>query len=121
MLRKILGRHRTPKSRLKALVQIWAAAKEQIAAHGCPIGSLCSELGKRDGQDEVAHAAGDVLGALVTIAEDEFRQLGRRDARDLALSMVGAYEGAALLANTLRDPDILTAAARRLDRWIDSI
>lgn len=121
MLREIMGRHRTPKARLKALVRTWSAAKERIAAHGCPIGSLCSELGKREEYDTLSRAAGDVLGQLVTIAQEQFALLGRRDARDLALTLVGAYEGAALLANSLRDPGVLAGEAKRLERWIDSI
>ncbi len=38
-------------------------------------------------------------------AEEQFRSLGRRDAHDLALELLAAYEGSALLANTLRDPE----------------
>jgi len=47
--------------------------------------------------------------------------LGRRDAHDLAVDLLAAYEGSALLANTLRDPGVLTGAARRIDRWIDAL
>lgn len=54
-------------------------------------------------------------------AQQQFRQLGRRDARELALDLLAAYEGNALLANTMRDPGILTAAASRLDQWIDAL
>jgi hypothetical protein len=42
-------------------------------------------------------------------------------ARDLAIDLLAAYQGNALLANTLRDPKILSGAARRLDRWIDAL
>ena len=54
-------------------------------------------------------------------AEQQFRALGRRDARDLAMSLLASYEGSALLANTFRDPGILTREARRLTRWIDAL
>jgi hypothetical protein len=54
-------------------------------------------------------------------AEAQFRALGRRDAHDLALDLVAACEGHALLANTLGDPELLARASRRLDRWIDSL
>jgi hypothetical protein len=36
-------------------------------------------------------------------------------------TLVASWEGNALLANTLRDPDLVTAEARRLERWIDSL
>ena len=47
--------------------------------------------------------------------------MGRRDAHDLALDLLAAYEGRALLANTLRDPNLLADASHRIDRWIDSL
>ena len=49
-------------------------------------------------------------------AEEQFRSLGRRDAHDLALDLLAAYEGSALLANTMRDPSVLSRAARRLNQ-----
>jgi AcrR family transcriptional regulator len=119
MLDSILARHRTPKARLKGLIRIWTSAPERIALHGCPIGSFCSELDKRD--DAVRDQAAVVLSRLIAVAEDQFAQLGRRDAHELAIAMVASWEGIALIANTLRDPALLTAEGRRLERWIDSI
>ncbi len=119
VLDAMLARHRTPKARLKALLQIWASSPDRIAMYGCPIGSLCSELDKRD--DDVRRRAATVFGRLITIAEGQFAQLGRRDAHQLAVSLVASWEGIALLANTLRDPTMITTEIRRLERWIDSL
>ena len=112
-------RHRTPKSRLKAFVREFTAQSEIVAEHGCPLGSLCSELGKRIKQPSFAVA--ELMRLLAEWAEDQFRSLGRPDARDLAFDLMAAYEGSALLANTMHDPDVLSRAARRVDRWIDSL
>jgi AcrR family transcriptional regulator len=115
-----LDRQRTPQARLKALVQLWVDQREDVARNGCPLGSLCSELDKSDGNGlDVAGA--EMLRIEVAWAADQFRQLGRRDARDLALSLLAGIQGAALLANTFREPEILTQQARRLGRWIDSV
>jgi TetR/AcrR family transcriptional repressor of nem operon len=119
MLDMMLARHRTPKARLKALIRIWTAAPDRIALHGCPIGSLCSEIDKRD--DQLRSHAATVLARLVTVAEEQFAQLGRRDAHDLAIALVASWEGIALLANTFRDPALITSEARRLERWIETI
>jgi hypothetical protein len=54
-------------------------------------------------------------------AERQFRDLGRRDARDLAVALIASYQGIALLTNAFRDPDLMTREARRLERWIDSL
>jgi TetR/AcrR family transcriptional regulator, transcriptional repressor for nem operon len=113
------ARYRTPRSRLKALVREFAARDEEVAEFGCPFGSLCSELGKRVRDSEVAAAR--LMSLPIEWAEQQFRTMGRRDAHELALDLLASYEGSALLANTLRDPAVLSGAARRLDRWIDTI
>lgn len=119
-LRSMLDRHDDPKERLKALVAVWVSAKERVALYGCPIGSLCSELGKRE-PDEISDAAGRVLGKLVALAQEHFEAMGRDDARDLAITMVAAYEGAALLSHSLHDPEILVEHAARLTQWLDEL
>src|SRR5690349_20309649 len=49
-----LERHRTPRARLKALLRALTARSELVARYGCPLGSLCSELDKRN--DALDHA-----------------------------------------------------------------
>jgi TetR/AcrR family transcriptional regulator, transcriptional repressor for nem operon len=115
----IEARHQSPKIRLKSLVQEFAAQSETIAQFGCPLGSLCSELDKRAGEPGLGVA--QLMRLPVAWAEQQFRALGRRDAHDLALDLIAAYEGSALLASTMRDPSVLSRAARRLSRWIDTL
>ena len=118
-LASIDAHHRSPKSRLKAFVREFIAQSELVAQHGCPLGSLCSEIGKR--ADPSSFAEAGLMLLLIEWAEEQFRSLGRRDAHDLALDLVAAYEGNALLASTLHDPNVLSTAARRLNHWIDAL
>ena len=111
--------HRTPKSRLKALVKVLSGEHDLIAEYGCPQGSLCSELNKREAGGD--HFAADLIRVPLAWVADQFRQLGRRDAYDLAVALMAAYQGTALLSNTLNDPTLMTRESRRLDRWIDSL
>jgi AcrR family transcriptional regulator len=114
-----LERHRTPQARLKGLVRALTDQRELAAQYGCPLGSLCSELDKRtDGLDRTC---AQLLELPIDWAGTQFRQMGRRDARDLAIALIAAYQGIALLTNTFRDPELMTREARRLDRWIDSL
>jgi TetR/AcrR family transcriptional regulator, transcriptional repressor for nem operon len=110
-------RHRSPQARLKALVQNWADMRDQVARYGCPMGTLCAELDKLGAGAEREAAA--VMARIIDWAGDQFRQLGRRDARDLALALFAGIQGAALLAATFRDPTILARQGRHLERWID--
>jgi len=119
VLTRAFGRHRSPQARLKALVQNWSEMREIVARHGCPMGTLCAELDKDDGGRDRDAAA--VMAIIIDWAEDQFRQLGRRDARDLAVALFAGIQGAALLANTFRDPSILTRQGRHLERWIDTL
>jgi TetR/AcrR family transcriptional regulator, transcriptional repressor for nem operon len=111
--------HRTPKARLKALVRMLAAQSEATARFGCPQGTLCSELDKRE--DDVSRACADMMRLPVDWAERQFRGMGRRDARDLAVALIASYQGIALLTNAFRDPELMTREGKRLERWIDSL
>jgi AcrR family transcriptional regulator len=113
------ARHRSPKSRLKAFVRELAGQSEIVADHGCPLGSLCSELDKRVEDSSLAVAA--LMRLPIEWAARQFDSLGRRDSGELAVDLLATYEGSALLANTLRDPGLLSGAARRLERWIDTL
>ena len=118
-LLRSLERHRTPQARLKALVRELMSQRELAADYGCPLGSLCSELDKRtDGLDRTCS---ELLRLPVDWAEQQFRSIGRRDARDLAVALIASYQGIALLTNTFRDPELMTSEGRRLERWIDSL
>jgi AcrR family transcriptional regulator len=114
-----LDSRKTPRARLKGLTGNWADAAPMVARSGCPLGSLCSELAKEEGDGPALGA--EIFQVLSFWAEAQFRALGRRDAADLALMMLSAIQGAALLSNTLRDPRIMTRQVRQLDRWIDSL
>ena len=106
----------TPGARLRALVRTWVANREEVAAHGCPFGSLCSDLNKHDrGLDRRAAA---ILEEAVDWLTVQFRQLGQPGPRDLAVTTLATVQGAALLTNTFRDPRIMATQVRRLERWI---
>jgi len=116
---ELAARHRTPRARLRALIRGLAGQRDDIARRGCPVGTLCSELDKRD--DRLALRARDVLALPIDWAEGQFRDLGRSDARDLAIALIASYQGISLIASTFRDPALMLREARRLERWIDSL
>jgi TetR/AcrR family transcriptional regulator, transcriptional repressor for nem operon len=114
-----LEQHRTPKARLKAFVRMLTEQRELAARYGCPQGSLCSELDKRD--DELSRSCAQLMRLPMEWAERQLRAMGRRDARDLAVALIASYQGVSLLTNTFRDPELMAREGRRLERWIDSL
>jgi TetR/AcrR family transcriptional regulator, transcriptional repressor for nem operon len=114
-----LERHRSPRARIKALIRMLCGQAEMVSEFGCPLGSLCSELDKRP--DPLGQTGARLLEVPLTWLERQFQAMGRPDARELAIAVMAAYQGTALLANTFRDPNIMTNESRRLERWIDSL
>jgi AcrR family transcriptional regulator len=114
-----LEHHRTPKARLKAFIRMLTSERELAARYGCPQGSLCSELDKRD--DELGRSCAQLIRLPIEWAEQQFRAMGRRDARELAVALIASYQGIALLTNTFRDPELMAREGRRLERWVDSL
>ncbi|MEV4397202.1 TetR/AcrR family transcriptional regulator [Nonomuraea sp. NPDC049607] len=115
-----LDRLPDPRARLKAMVDAWVSRRDVAARYGCPTGTLAAELDKRaEGGLDVE--AGRVMRLLLDWSERQFRALGLPDADDLALAFVGAYQGMSLLANALRDPEIMTRQGARLAQWLDSL
>jgi AcrR family transcriptional regulator len=112
-------RHRTPKSRLKALVVLLADQGDSIAQYGCPHGSLCTELEKRT--QGVDHSVGRLMEVPIAWAEKQFQSMGRQDAHELAVEFIVAYQGTAVLTHALRKPELMSDEARRLRRWIDGL
>ena len=114
-----LNKHRTPRARLKAYIRLLTDQRDLVATSGCPQGSLCSELDKRG--DALAGECAQLMAIPIDWAEQQFRELGRRDARELAVALVASYQGIALLTNTFRDPGMMVREGKRLERWIDSL
>jgi TetR/AcrR family transcriptional repressor of nem operon len=112
-------RHDTPVARLKAFALGSSELAEQVARYGCPHGTLCQELAKRD--DGLDRRAAKLVALTVDWAEEQFRLMGKRDARDLAVGLVASIQGTSLLTSSFRDPEIMTRQADRLARWIDEL
>jgi TetR/AcrR family transcriptional regulator, transcriptional repressor for nem operon len=93
---------------------------ETITRWGCPYGTLSSELTKRGDTSSRALAA-QLMETLVGWAKEQFAALGRRDAQDLAIELVVAYQGTAVVGSALGQPEVMARRASRLKKWIDAI
>lgn len=111
-----------PLERLKALVGTWIGQREIAARYGCPTGTLAAELDKRD-DGGIDLEAGKVIKLALDWTERQFRELGRPEpeAADLALTLISGYQGMSLMANAMRDPEIMAREGARLNRWLDAM
>ena len=112
--------HAEDRERLKGLVETWVGQRDIAARYGCPTGTLAAELDER-GEGGLDAEAGRVIRLLLDWTERQFRDLGLPEPDGLALTLVGAYQGMSLLANALRDPEIMTREGTRLLAWLDSL
>lgn len=108
-----------PRARLKALLRQWGSMAEIVACSGCPIGTLAADVAKHGAGLE--DAAGLPLQQLVAWTEDQFAAMGRRDARTQAITLIGAVQGATVLSNAFRDPQLLAREVRRLEKVVDAL
>jgi AcrR family transcriptional regulator len=109
----------SPKGRLKAIVRMTADNRDALARAGCPVGSLCAELGKEAGG--LANEVALPFRQLLSWIEAQFAALGRRDEKALAVHLLSALQGVSLLANCFHDPDIVIREAKLLNAWIDTL
>jgi AcrR family transcriptional regulator len=120
MLRQVWEQAESAKGRLCACVNTTLENKEILARGGCPVGTLSSELAKTGGAS--SHRADLPLAKLLAWIEVQFRVLGKMSsARGLAIHLLSALQGMAVLAHSLHDPDIVVTETRRLHEWIRSL
>lgn len=119
-LRDSWNRSPDPKTRLHSFIQMTIDNREMLARSGCPIGSLCQELHKEDGP--LARKAGNMFAELLEWLAAQFRLLGKGgESADLALHFLSVLEGASLLTNTFKDPELMLRETARLKKWVDSL
>lgn len=98
------------------------AQAEMLALQGCPIGSLCSELGKGDAA--LLPSASAVLGGLQDWLAAQFGAL-LGDAGPVAAAhaeqLLAMMQGAALLAQAHREPAVVRRMSAAGRRWLDGL
>jgi TetR/AcrR family transcriptional regulator, transcriptional repressor for nem operon len=106
--------------RLCALVQMTFKNREMLARGGCPAGSLCTELHKAAGP--LAEQSTALFKQLLDWLTVQFQALGKpAEAQELAVHLLSALQGIAVLAHSLNDPEIVGMETERLQKWIRTL
>lgn len=108
-----------PVVRIRKFIDILLVNRADIQDHGCPVGTLTTELAKLD------HTALDAASGLFTLFREwlaeQFTHLGREyDADELAMHVLAASQGVATLANAFHDEAFIHREVTRLHDWLDT-
>jgi TetR/AcrR family transcriptional repressor of nem operon len=120
ILRQKLNELESPEERLYAFVQMTLDNRKILARGGCPIGTLCTELHKEQGS--LAKQSTVLFAEILAWLKSQFEALGTDgDSRGLAVHLLSALQGIAVVAHTLGDPEIVVTETNRLHRWIHAL
>lgn len=122
--RKMLGEWESegenPAERIRSFIHILIRNQEKIMEHGCPIGTLCSELAKLDHGSQ--GGANRLFTLFRTWLRRQFELLGReKDADDLAMHLLARSQGVATLMNAFHDKRFVEQEVGRMNAWVGSV
>jgi AcrR family transcriptional regulator len=108
-----------PADRIRSFIHILVANQTDIMRHGCPVGTLCSELAK------LGHASQAEATKLFTLFRTwlrrQFALLGcEADADARAMHLLARSQGIATLANAFRDEKFIKQEVEAMCDWLKS-
>ena len=119
-LHRKLGELDSGTERLCGFVRMTRDNRNMLAQGGCHIGTLCTELHK--GDDPLARQSTVLFEQFLGWLKAQFEALGRgADSQGLAVHLLAALQGIAVLAHSLNDPEIVVMETERLQRWIRTL
>lgn len=113
------GRARTPLERLRCFAEMLVHNRRDIQRFGCPVGTLCAELGKLEHPSQ--HEAGMIFGQFRHWLREQFLALGRDDGDALALHLLARSQGIATLAQAFHDEAFIRHEVGLIETWLQSL
>ena len=109
-----------PHARILSFVHLLIANRAKIMAHGCPVGTLCSELAKLDHAAQ-GHAA-EILGLFRDWLAAQFRALGAGEKSEAhALHLLSWSQGVAVMATAFRDESFIQGEVAGIEHWLATL
>lgn len=107
----------TPVARISRFIHMMVMNGSKIRRHGCPVGTLCTELAKLE------HPALPRANHLFTLFRQwlarQFTELGRTHQADtLAMHLLARSQGIATLANAFDDEAFIHQEVESLLKWL---
>ena len=112
--------HPAPADRLAAFVALQADwASSAPPQYGCPYGTLSSELAKQTATPDPLAAT--LMQLQLDWVEQQFRAMGQPNPRDLAVQLLAAWQGCAVLTSALGQSELMADQAQRLQQWVTDL
>ena len=107
-----------PKQRLYYYIEYQLRNQEDILAHGCPIGSLCTELAK------ISHLMLGDANKMFAVFRDwlvaQLKLVGiKKNTKQIAMHLLARGQGIATVSNAFEDNEFLRQEVSRLKQWLD--
>lgn len=108
-----------PADRIRSFIRILVANQTQIMRHGCPVGTLSTELSKL-GHGAAAEANGLFLLFHAWLQRQFAQVRPSHDADALALHLLARSQGVATLAQAFQDADFVMREVALMEQWLDA-
>ena len=109
-----------PDERIRLFIHILVMNQLSIEQYGCPAGGLCMELAKLN--HGLRPKAVNVFSLFREWLGEQFITLGfTKKADELAMHLLAASQGVALLANSFQDGNFLICEVKRLEDWLSQV
>lgn len=119
-LHQKLNQIESPDERLCAFIQQTFENRKMLGRSGCPIGTLCTELHKHPGP--LAKQSTVLFTELLTWLRAQFEAIDKgADSQELAVHLLSALQGIAVIAHALNDPEVVEMESKRLQEWVRTL
>lgn len=120
MLNQWTAEYPDPRQRILHYIDILTNNQENIKQHGCPIGTLCTELAK------LHHQMREDANQMLTVMRDwlttQLKELGLgKEAKQVAMHLLARSQGIATITTTFEDQVFLRQEVKRLKLWLDEV
>ncbi len=107
-----------PRKRLYYYIDMPLRNQENICLHGCPVGSLCTELAKTN------HAMLDDANKMFIVFHGwlviQLNLLGvNKNVKKIAMQFIARVLGIVTVANAFKDKSFLKQEIKQLKKWLD--
>ena len=110
----------TPLERLKRFAQIPVIEKKTVTKYGCPMGSLNTELGKK--QEDLQMISRQQFDLFREWLSRQFRLLAPfKNSDELAVHLLVQTQGLVVLAHTYDDTQVIDIEVAHILSWLETI